>query len=129
MVACQFGHEGCLAALLAAGVDPNAPTESGNPLLNLAMDAKSFNVVHVLVEHGANVNAKSTVGRTSLMTAAMYDNLETARLLLTKGADPSARRTDGRDAVAHAKSSAMRELLTEAIQKRKDVAPQVKTEE
>jgi hypothetical protein len=67
-------------ALLAAGVDPNAPPQG--PLFYASDPA----VIKVLIDRGADVNAASRSGETILMVAVRMGQADKVRLLLDAGA-------------------------------------------
>ena len=58
----------------------------------------SFDIVILLVDHGANINAQNQYGRTALMTAITSSNFEAAKFLKNKGADITKQDNKGRTA-------------------------------
>jgi len=89
MYAAAVGSLESMQALLAAGADVNARTDSkGTALIWSATDLAK---IKLLVEHGANVNATTEHNRSVLLVAAMSDNsAPIVRYLLDHGADPKA---------------------------------------
>lgn len=98
---------GRLAALLAAGADPNQPlTPGGLTPLQAAVDelealsddepGGSVDVLVLLLRHGASVNtwdARHSV--TPLLTAVQIRHIEAVRILLSAGADSNVRDNEG----------------------------------
>jgi hypothetical protein len=75
-------------ALLTRGVDPNTPDEHGNPALFLAISAKAWPVVKVLVNaKGIELDERNSHDETPLMLAVIQGEVEVARELIEKGAD------------------------------------------
>ncbi|KAL8904793.1 MAG: hypothetical protein Q9171_006911 [Xanthocarpia ochracea] len=89
-VAAQSGSVELVRLLLGSGADPNwrDGLEYGTSL-QCAIASKSDEVVHVILEAGADINAIPSTedGRTALQEAASQGNLELVQLLLQKGAD------------------------------------------
>jgi ankyrin repeat protein len=89
--------------LLEHGADANEKDEQGNTPLMLAIGFKLHPaILHLLLQHGANVNAPvNEMGWTLLMMASSLANAqpETVRLLLEHGADVNAKDKDGRTAL------------------------------
>ena len=77
-----------MAALLAAGADPNAsaPTSGWTPLHLAASQNRNRSVIRVLVAAGADIGARTRTGSTALHRAAR-NNPEVVPLLLELGAD------------------------------------------
>ena len=76
--ASQFGHQNCLAKLLAAGADVNNRQASllfYTPLMYAAYNGHD-NCLTKLVKAGADVNATTRSGRTPLMFAVKGCNLK-----------------------------------------------------
>ena len=76
--------------LLVAGVSPDAmaPGSSGlTPVLTIAVTKRNEDLVHMLLERGADVNAQGTNGNTALMCAAFAGQREMVELLLDNKAD------------------------------------------
>ena len=79
-------------ALIAAGVDLNAPDADGSSALALAANGKvSTDIVRLLIENGADPGVKARDGRTPLHIAAWHGAHATVRMLLEAGADPTIR--------------------------------------
>jgi len=94
--ATRCGSVSAVKALLAAGADINAPNESRNSPLSIAVSntkAGQSNrsdyeaVVRLLLDEGAEVTAKYLDGFTALHKAVMKGNEAVVKLLLANGAD------------------------------------------
>ena len=57
--------------------------------LHLATDKSHYDVMELLLKHGAKVNALDSLGQTCLHRAAREGNVQACRILLTFGVDPS----------------------------------------
>ncbi len=98
---CKF--DGCGAALiqplLRAGANPNIRTDSGFPLLHLAlMYGFQPAAISLLLDSGADVNAVTKHGDTALMVIAtgMGPNVrQDAQILIRNGCDVNAKNKDG----------------------------------
>lgn len=91
-----------IAALLASGVDPDAPHPQQplwTPLkgaIEEAAEGGPVEAVVLLLRYGAAVEGSRARGdSTPLIVAAQYSRAETIRILLAAGADPSARDDEG----------------------------------
>ena len=87
--ASYHGHAGIVKALLAAGADVNAASNSGMTALICACVIGSLEAARALVASGANVNAVDEHGRTPLNLARGRDghaNSAVEALLLAAGA-------------------------------------------
>jgi ankyrin repeat protein len=69
------------------------PDGRGDQPLHHAARNGDTEVVHLLIEHGADVNAANTRGHTVLYCAGGHGHLDTVELLLNHGADSAARFT------------------------------------
>jgi hypothetical protein len=74
----------------------------GIPLLSHAIygAAQAKDVLHYLLDKGADVNARHGNGFTPLMAAVQNKQPETVRLLLSKGADPKIKANAGQTALS-----------------------------
>lgn len=97
-LACFFGHEALVDALLAAGADVNAAAANAFKVapLHSACAVSHIGIVRKLLDAGADVNAKQMRGVTALHSAAHNGRTDIAELLLAHGADRSARMDDGK---------------------------------
>ncbi len=82
-------------ALLAEGVDVNAPQADGATALHWAAYRDDLDTVTMLIESGANVNAANELGATSLWLAADNGSAPMIERLLVAGADPNVALPEG----------------------------------
>ena len=64
--------------------------------LILASQTGSFEILHLLIEHGADVNTITSNGGTALHSAASSGNETAVKLLLEHGINPDVKDSDGR---------------------------------
>ena len=82
--------------LLKAGSSPDIATSRGGedpdstPALHLAVEAKSVDVMKLLLAFSPNLNARNTYSKTALHVAARQDQAEMVSLLIKAGADVNA---------------------------------------
>lgn len=113
-LAAFFGQVKATELLLNRG----APCEvvSDNALavrpINAAASGAHTVVVHLLLDHGADVDASMAGGFRPLHAAAHQGEADMVRLLLERGADPNARTDDGRTPLDVATDEATRAVLT-----------------
>ena len=82
------GPLSCVAALLAAGADPNAASSArGWKPAHAAAKAGDVDALRTLLEHGADPGARYPNGKTPLFLAAEWGRLDAVRALLAAGAD------------------------------------------
>lgn len=92
-LACQYGHTAVVNQLL---LNPNVKDMICSPVidsrykspLHLASKSGHDDIVHILLEQGANVNEERAEG-TALHVAALYGKTEAVQVLLQAGADVS----------------------------------------
>ena len=92
-LAAFFGHKMVAAALLSAGasVTERSQNQMANMPLHAAVAGRNFDLVEMLVEHGAPVNARQHGGWTPLHAAAQNGDAAIVGLFITHGADINAR--------------------------------------
>jgi ankyrin repeat protein len=100
-LAAFFGQTEMARRLLAHRADPDAV--SRNPMglrpLHSAAASASFEIVQLLVDHGADVSARQHGGWTPLHAAADRGHVAMVEFLLSHSADPSQASDDGKTAL------------------------------
>ena len=80
-----------IAALIAAGADPNAPSlgQHAETPLHWAASSDDIEAIDALLDHGADINAPGAViaGGTPMADATAFGQWRAARRLLERGAD------------------------------------------
>ncbi|MBK6907480.1 MAG: ankyrin repeat domain-containing protein [Rhodocyclaceae bacterium] len=86
---CSTGRAIEVAALLQAGVDPEA--RDSNHLTGLIWAGRKghIDVARVFLQFGANINNKDKRGRTSLSHAVAYKRHDFVQFMLESGAEPN----------------------------------------
>ena len=85
-----------IAALLAAGADPNAPEgQYGLTPLHMAAYESQTAAIEVLLEAGSDPNARDSRGITPLFASSFAGPLAAIKVLLAAGADPNVRTGKG----------------------------------
>ncbi len=79
---------------LMAGVSPDLRAKSGWVPLHYASGGHHYDIVKLLIDHGANVDAEAS-GYTPLHNAAYRGSLEITKLLIVKGANINASDING----------------------------------
>lgn len=83
-----------IRTLLERGADPNYAHAGGFPSLLAALSTDRpdrYEILELLLEHGADVQQRGVNDHTPLHHAAARDDAVAVRLLLARGADPHAR--------------------------------------
>ncbi|MBN1550989.1 ankyrin repeat domain-containing protein [bacterium] len=75
--------------LLLKGADPNALTESGIPVIHIAVDKNALEILKLMISKGANVNSIDSNGNTPLHLAAERGYIEFVKILVSNGTDIS----------------------------------------
>ena len=82
-----FDQVPVVANLIYRGMDPNTPTEKGEPALVFAVRSGApKTVAHLLKQPGIQVDATNTADETALMLAANANDIAVAHLLIEAGA-------------------------------------------
>jgi ankyrin repeat protein len=102
--AAQEGRDAVMAALLAAGADPDRPDGDLRVRpLHTAAGAGHIRIVRRLLRAGANPNVRVKGMGTPLHLAASYGHLDCVRALVRAGADASLCDEDGKRAIDYAR--------------------------
>ncbi|GLH05792.1 Transient receptor potential channel pyrexia [Gryllus bimaculatus] len=111
--AASEGRERALAALLAAGLDPNSRAPWARVLpLHAACSRGHVSCVRLLLEHGADAKAQQNASQqSSLHFAAAVNSVECVELLLQHGVDISASDSMGRTPLCYAAETGAAESL------------------
>lgn len=92
-----------IKVMLDKGANVNAQDKARENALIAAINGGRLEVVHFLIERGADVNAKAgpkaNFGMTALMNAAYWGQVKMVELLLAKGADVNAKGYKGETAL------------------------------
>lgn len=106
-------HRTQMAALLAAGADPNTADARGLTALGEACGAGSASSVRLLLASGANPNGRpgAKAGVAPLMRAAQSGVSAVVRLLLNAGAGTEGQDVEGRTALHHAAKGLHRTMI------------------
>ncbi|KAJ5961290.1 Mg2+ transporter protein CorA-like/Zinc transport protein ZntB [Penicillium vulpinum] len=85
----RSAERGCIAAteyLLTQGAKTDVPSNRASPLLR-AVERDHYEIVRLLLDHGASPDSADKEGRTALMTAAWKNHADILHLLIMRGAD------------------------------------------
>ena len=118
--AVQRGDISALERLLKESRDKrlaNARNAEGEPLLYVAAESGSVDLVGVVLEAGADVNGRSENGETALHAAGMQGSAGVATLLLEKGANPELANRDGERALYWAAATGTLEVVKVLLDK------------
>uniref|UniRef100_A0A8C4WLG5 BCL6 corepressor like 1 n=1 Tax=Gopherus evgoodei TaxID=1825980 RepID=A0A8C4WLG5_9SAUR len=93
----------------------NHRDNAGYTALHEACARGWIDILHILLEHGANVNCSAQDGTRPVHDAVVNDNLETMWLLLSYGADPTLATYSGQTAMKLASSEVMKQFLSDYL--------------
>ncbi|KAJ6191165.1 hypothetical protein N7519_001186 [Penicillium mononematosum] len=97
----RSAERACVAAteyLLTLGAKTDVPSNRASPLLR-AVERDHYEIVRLLLDHGACPNSADKEGRTALMTAAWKNHTDILHLLIMRGADVNKRDLRRRNAL------------------------------
>jgi ankyrin repeat protein len=97
----RSAERACVAAteyLLTLGAKTDVPSNRASPLLR-AVERDHYEIVRLLLDHGACPNSADKEGRTALMTAAWKNHADILHLLIMRGADVKKRDLRRRNAL------------------------------
>jgi len=121
--AAYHGDVQAATALLNAGANPSAVTETGMTPLALASEAGNADMVRLLLKHRADPNQTLPNGETPLMMAARTGSVPVMELLLKRGAKIDAReKLRGTTALMWAAANSNAEAVRFLIAKGADVS-------
>src|SRR5258708_10419706 len=91
ITAIESGDPEKVRRLLAEGASPSTKNSEGKPVLIVAIELRSAEIVKLLLDNKADVNARDEkTGSTALMVAAFSGNNGIFQMLLDHGADVNA---------------------------------------
>ncbi len=119
-LACFFGHLETAEYLIKAGAQINSPSKNGLQAapIQSAAAAGHFEIVLLLLRHGADPNIREQGGYTPLHAAAQNGDIDLLRALIVHGADQEAKSNDGKtalDLAVQAEKAEAVKLLKEGI--------------
>ena len=110
--AAERGDGEAVAALLAAGADPNAVAEKGNGPLHNAAERGDVAIIATLLGAGADPNGRTDEKEnTALHIAARHGHRTAVQALLDAGADPESKNNAGVSVLSVASVAVIPELL------------------
>ena len=88
MIACENGNANVIKVLLKNRADLDIANADGDTCIHVvARRDYSKDIIHTMVNHGANVNTKNMFNETPLMKANKNGNIDATKELLNAGAD------------------------------------------
>lgn len=76
-----------LTTFVNSGIDPNAQSSLGTPILHLALTSDNLGLTQTLLDKGANPNSLNKEGISALSIACSKGNVELAHRLVTHGSE------------------------------------------
>lgn len=102
-------------SLLRAGVDPDTADSAGWTGLHWAVALSRFDVMQLLIEHGADVVAQRADGATPLHVACELGDEDATLFLLQRGADPDLQDAANQYSPAHVAAQHGHKACLEAL--------------
>ncbi len=110
--AASTGNVDMLKQAIADGADVNnAKNIQEETALHLSTKGGHQEVVHILLDKGADTNATDNEGNTALHVAASQGQQEIAKLLLAQGADKNIKNNDNKTAADLGKDQEIKDLI------------------
>jgi ankyrin repeat protein len=126
MTAATWGDADQVEALLSNGEKADENDSGGfTPLMGACHRASAYDIVKLLLEHGADVNTATPQGFTALMIASENGRLDIVRLLLDANPAVNVQDQFGLTALMRAAKAGHREVVRLLLEKGAD--PNVKT--
>ncbi|HEX5170874.1 MAG TPA: ankyrin repeat domain-containing protein [Cyclobacteriaceae bacterium] len=100
-LACFFGHVDVVKYLIDKGANVNKPSSNSFHVapIHSAAAISDYEIISLLLAHGADVNVRQQGGVTPLHSAGHNGQTKIAKLLIDHGADTDAKTDDGKTAV------------------------------
>lgn len=104
-LAAFFGHLEAVRTLIAAGANIHAAATNSFKVqaIHAAVASRNLDIVHAVLEAGADPNAAQQQGFRPIHEAGSNNNRELAELLMRYGADPSLKNDEGKTAISIAR--------------------------
>ena len=117
---CKYNETRCsverVGAFIKAGADPNAKSDGGLPVLQLALAYRlSPSVIKLLLKTGADVNGRDNSGNTALMMVADHQSTEYLRIFLNADSEVNATNNNGWTALMFAVYNGMEPEVVDVL--------------
>ncbi|MDD5170608.1 MAG: ankyrin repeat domain-containing protein [Syntrophales bacterium] len=111
MYAARYGYEGLFEYFLSRKIDIDQAEDKGQTLLMIAVSARNYEIVRLLMEAGADPTIQDKEGYTALMWAIFDRSWDGIPLLLATGKGINIRNTDGETALHMVISAGRMDLI------------------